>query len=243
MTIRLSTGLRNKMMGLEATVHAMTLAGDATIELNITGGDDTITRDAGSWITDGFVAGDVLKVDGCTTAANDTALTGTRLKTVVALTLTFDGAILDTDEAFAAGAVICAASGGSMKDVMKIGDYTEDGTSNLEYDQHLGYLTLAKSTDYSDRGTTDWESYTTGSGAPGLSDVRLSKVYRQLGARLDGPVIARMTQQLAINQPFKVWWSQYMSASYASDGDGMVTVYWGQNLSSSGAGPANASSG
>jgi hypothetical protein len=121
MTIRLSTKLRNDMMGKEALVSAMTLAGDATIELNITGGDDTITRNAGSWITDGFVAGDILKVSGCTTGGNDTALTGTRLKTVVALTLTFDGAVLAADEAFAAGAVICAANGGSMKDVMRNG--------------------------------------------------------------------------------------------------------------------------
>jgi hypothetical protein len=121
MTIRLSTGLRNKMMGMEALVSAMTLAGDATIELNITGGDDTITRDGGSFITDGFVAGDILKVSGCTTGGNDTALTGTRIKTVAALTLTFDGAILAADEAFAAGAVICAANGGCMKDVMRNG--------------------------------------------------------------------------------------------------------------------------
>ena len=122
MTIRLSTGLRNKMMGMEALVSAIINGDDQVVELNITGGDDTITRASGSFITDGFVAGDVLKAFGCTTVANDAAITGLRPKTVAALTLTLDGAVLDTDEALpASGGVICAANGGCMKDVMRNG--------------------------------------------------------------------------------------------------------------------------
>jgi hypothetical protein len=121
MTIRLSTKLRNDMMGKEALISAITSGNDNTIELNITGGDDTITRDAGSWITDGFVAGDILKAYGCTTGANDTAITGLRPKTIAALTITLDGAVLDTDEALPVTGVICAANGGSMKDVMRNG--------------------------------------------------------------------------------------------------------------------------
>ena len=123
MAIRLSTGLRNKMMGMEALVSTIVSGNDNTVELNITGGgaDDTITRNAGSFVTDGFVAGDILKAYGCTTGANNGAITGLRPKTIAALTITLDGAVLSADEALPVTGVICAANGGALKDVMRNG--------------------------------------------------------------------------------------------------------------------------
>lgn len=123
MALRPSTGLRNKMMGLQATVHAIHIgAGDtATLVDGGEGNADSITRVAGSWITDGFIAGDVLRLEGATTGDNDTAITGTKAAAVSALTLTLDADVVDTGEAFAAGTVLCAASGGSLKDVMRNG--------------------------------------------------------------------------------------------------------------------------
>lgn len=122
MTIRLSTKLRNDMMGKEALITAIHIgAGDTATLVDGGAGADTITRAANSWITDGFVAGDILKLKGATTAANDAAVTGARVAGVAALTLTLDTGIVNTAEAFAAGTVICAANGGSMKDVMRNG--------------------------------------------------------------------------------------------------------------------------
>jgi len=150
MALRLSTGLRNLMLGGQATVTAITTGSDASIELNITGGDDTITRDAGSWITDGFVAGDIIKVTGCTTAANDTALTDLRIKTVAALTLTFDGAVINTDEALAAAGVICAAKGGCLKDIFRNGIlYIYTGSQPATADTAASGTNVVKITDSS----------------------------------------------------------------------------------------------
>lgn len=122
MALRLSTGLRNKMVGMEALISAIHIgAGDTATLVDGGAGVDTITRAANSWITDGFVAGDILKLKGATTGANDTAITGVRVAIVAALTLTLETAIVDTGEVFAAGTVLCAANGGSLKDIMRNG--------------------------------------------------------------------------------------------------------------------------
>ncbi len=62
MTIRLSTKLRNDMMGKEALITGPTIGvGDVTKFVDNGAAADSLTRTGGSWITDGFVAGDVLK--------------------------------------------------------------------------------------------------------------------------------------------------------------------------------------
>lgn len=120
MALRRSQGLLNKMAGLRASITAIT-AGVAGTPTFVIGSPSTITRASGSWITDGFVAGDQLLVFQPTTAANKTGIDGTLVATVAALTLTLDDAVVDTGEAFAAATVLCAAKGGSLKDIMQNG--------------------------------------------------------------------------------------------------------------------------
>jgi len=120
MALRLSTGLRNKLVGMEALVTAIKIGANLAI-VDGGAGADTITDSDNEFITAGFVAGDIIKLIGCTTGANDTAFTGVRVNTVAAGTLTFDTGITDTAEDFIAGTVICAANGGSLKDIMRNG--------------------------------------------------------------------------------------------------------------------------
>lgn len=122
MALRLSTGLRNQMLGLQATISAVCAgAGDTLTFVDGGAGADTITRAAGSFVTDGFVAGDKVTVSGATTAGNDTNFTGVLINTVAALTLTFDTGVVDTGEAFAAATVLAAATGGCLKDIFRNG--------------------------------------------------------------------------------------------------------------------------
>ena len=122
MALRLSTATRNMMLGLEATIEAICAGSVQTLAL-VDGGEsaDTITRAAGSFVTDGFVGGHILKLFQATTGANDTALTGARVASVAALTLTLDTGIVDTAEAFGVNTVLAAAKGGCLKDVFKNG--------------------------------------------------------------------------------------------------------------------------
>ena len=122
MALRLSTGLRDMMLGLQATISAVCAgAGDTLTIVDGGGSADTITRATGSFITDGFVAGDKVTLSGATTSANDTAFTGVLIDTVAALTLTFDTGVVDTGEVFAAATVLAAATGGCLKDIFRNG--------------------------------------------------------------------------------------------------------------------------
>ena len=111
------------MLGLQATISAVCAGAGQTLTI-VDGGEglaDTITRASGSFITDGFVAGDKLTLSGATTGANDTAITGELVNTVAALTLTIDADIVDTGEVFAAATVLAAATGGALKDIFRNG--------------------------------------------------------------------------------------------------------------------------
>lgn len=120
MSLKLSTGLRNKMLGLQATVVA-SLQGANGAFVDGGAGADTITDSGNSLITAGFAPGQVLFCKGSTTAANDTAVTGAVVQGVTAGTLTLLTGIVDTAEAFAAATIICAAEGGSLKDILRDG--------------------------------------------------------------------------------------------------------------------------
>ena len=67
------------------------------------GGSDTITRTGGSFVTDGWLIGDRLLVSSPTTLANSFLVV---ITAVVALTLTFATATVDTAENFPTGAII-----------------------------------------------------------------------------------------------------------------------------------------
>ncbi len=120
MTIKYSTGLRDKMQGLKATVKGAIIGTGLTF-VDGAGSADTITDSGNGFITAGFAPGDVLFVQGATTAGNDTALTGVVLTGVTAGTLTFATGSVDTGESGAAGTVVACAKGGSLKDIFKDG--------------------------------------------------------------------------------------------------------------------------
>jgi hypothetical protein len=120
MAIRYSTGLRDKLNGLKATVKGA-IVGDTLALVDGGASDDTITDSGNGFIDAGFAPGDVLFVQGCTTAANDSALTGVVITSVAAGTLTIPTASVNTAETFLAGTVIAVAKGGSLKDIMKDG--------------------------------------------------------------------------------------------------------------------------
>ena len=122
MTLRLSTGTRNKMLGMIAEPKALLTngVGGGTLAY-VDGGasDDTITDSASNFITAGFAPGDTIYTYGSTTAGND--MSGVVLTGVTAGTLSFATGTVDTAENFAAGTVILCCKGGSLKDVFKDG--------------------------------------------------------------------------------------------------------------------------
>lgn len=120
MSLKLSTGLRNKLLGLQATVAA-SFQGVNGAFVDGGAGADTITDSGSGLITAGFAPGQVLFCKGATTAANDTAVTGAVIQGVAAGAITLLTGIVDTAEAFAAATIICAAEGGSLKDVFRDG--------------------------------------------------------------------------------------------------------------------------
>lgn len=116
MTLRVSTAVRNQMLGLANPV--VNLMAENTIALVDGGGsDDTITDSGSGFVTAGFKVGDTLYMAG--TAAND-AVTPT-LTGVAAGTLSFATATLVSAET--AGNVMALASGkgGSLADIFQNG--------------------------------------------------------------------------------------------------------------------------
>lgn len=118
--LRLSTGLRDKLLGLQATVRA-SFQGVTGAFVDGGGGADTITDSGNGFITAGFAPGQILFCKGATIAANNTAVTGAVIQSVAAGTITLLTGIVNTAEAFAAATVIAAAEGGCLKDVFRDG--------------------------------------------------------------------------------------------------------------------------
>lgn len=122
MALKLSTGLRNKMLGMVAipkAVYSEEIGGGNMAFVDGGASEDTITDDASGFVTAGFSPGDLIYVYGSTTAAND--LVGVELTAVAAGTLTFATGSVNTAEAFAATTFIVCCKGGSLKDVFKDG--------------------------------------------------------------------------------------------------------------------------
>lgn len=120
MSLKLSTGLRNKILGLQASVAAYLIGANGALVDN-GGSADSITDAGADFITNGFAPGQKLWLKGATTGANDTAVQGVTILAVVAGTITFVTGTVNTAEAFAAGTVLIATEGGSLKDVMRDG--------------------------------------------------------------------------------------------------------------------------
>lgn len=120
MTIKYSTGLRDKLQGYKGRVKGAVIGAGLTF-VDGGGSADTITDSGTGFITQDFTPGDILFCLGATTGANDTALNGVVIAGVAAGTLTIPTGSVDTGEIGAAGTVIACAQGGSLKDTLKDG--------------------------------------------------------------------------------------------------------------------------
>ena len=117
MSLRLSTGLRDKMLGLQATVGGAIVGATLTF-VDGGGSDDTITDSGSGFLTAGFTPGDVVFVQN---SPNNDGMSGAICKGVAAGTLTFDTGVVQAGEAADADTVLAWASGGSLKDIFKDG--------------------------------------------------------------------------------------------------------------------------
>lgn len=139
--IRFSTGLRDKLNGMKGEVGGALVG--ATLALVDGGGSaDTITHSGNGFITNGFAPGQKLFLKGATTPANDAAVTGAVVQSVVAGTLTLLTGIVNTAETFAAGTMLAWAKGGSLKDIMKDGKLLIYSGSQPDPDDGPGSSTL-----------------------------------------------------------------------------------------------------
>jgi hypothetical protein len=120
--LKYSTGLRDQLNGLEATIKGAIIGAALTIVDGGTG-VDSITDSVNRFITKLFAPGDKLFVQGATTSGNDTGLTGQRILTVTEGAITVPTGTVANGEAGAAGTVVAVAKGGSLKDIMKDGKF------------------------------------------------------------------------------------------------------------------------
>ena len=125
MTLKLSTGLRNSLLGLQANpvsvMHEAYPTAAVMAYVDGAGAADTITDDQSQFITENIAPGMSLYTFGSTTAGND--LDGVALTAVAAGTLSVATASLvgDTSEGFAATTTLVVCKGGSLKDVFHDG--------------------------------------------------------------------------------------------------------------------------
>lgn len=117
LTLKLSTGLRNAMVGKEAEVIACKVGANMAL---VDGGasEDTITNSDSDFLSLGFAPDRPLYLLNCTTAANDAAVTGVKPTEVVAGTITLPTGTVNTAETLAAAAVLAQAKGGSLYDML-----------------------------------------------------------------------------------------------------------------------------
>ena len=121
MALKLSTDLRNKMLGMVGIVkaiasEAITSGAMAFVDGGL--GEDTITDSGNGFVTAGFSPGDLIYIRGATTSGNN--LSGVELTAVAAGTLTVATGTVAAED-FPATAHIVACKGGSLKDVFKDG--------------------------------------------------------------------------------------------------------------------------
>lgn len=115
MALKLSSGLREDMLGLVAAVRGA-IIGVGLAFVDGGGSNDSITDSGNGFVTAGFAPGDVLFVQGST--SNDGTCTGAVLLNVAAGTIEFaTGTVAGAGEAGLAGTVVAIARGGSLKDI------------------------------------------------------------------------------------------------------------------------------
>jgi hypothetical protein len=147
MALKLSSGLREDMLGLVAAVRGAIIGVGLTF-VDGGGGNDSITDGGSGFVAADFAPGDVLFVQGST--SNDGPCTGAVLLSVVAGTIEFATGTVNA-EAGLAGTVVAIARGGSLKDIFHDGvlriysgsqpagpDYAVSGTKLLEISESAG---------------------------------------------------------------------------------------------------------
>ena len=151
MTLRLSTGLRNSMLG------DAFLVGTSLAYSDNGASDDTITDSESRFITAGFRVGDSITTTGSTTGGND--ISDIELTGVAAGTLSFATDTLAGTEDFVAATTLTSNNGGSLKEVMANGiihiysgsqpadaDSAETGTKLVEITISSGAFTPGTAT-------------------------------------------------------------------------------------------------
>lgn len=136
MALKLSTGLRNKMLAVVPAVHETMTA--ATIAA-VTGTPDTFTDSGSGFLALGARVGDIIHVDGFTSANNNGLFT---LSVVTAGTLSISETTV-TDEAVGDTVTISVLAGGSLKDVFRDGIlriYSGSQPADADTDKGAGVL-------------------------------------------------------------------------------------------------------
>lgn len=111
MTLKFSTGLRNKIMGMKPTILLMN---ETTISFDSASKE---IRDSGNgFLTKGFAPGDMLIIDS---ANNTTDSTGIPITTVTSGTMVTTSTLVD--ESAGSAIALAAAHGGSLRDILKDG--------------------------------------------------------------------------------------------------------------------------
>lgn len=118
MSLRLSTGLRNALVGNAALPHAA-LAGATGAFVDGAGGNDSITDSGNSLVTKGFEIGDWIQTFAPTTDPGN--VFSAKLLAVAAGAMEFVTGTVGAVEAFAALTMVIAAKGGSLQDLFKHG--------------------------------------------------------------------------------------------------------------------------
>jgi hypothetical protein len=117
MALKFSTGLRDKINGLQAEIVGA-IIGVSLDFVDGGGSDDSITDSGNGFVTAGFVPGQKIFVQGST--SND-AISGARITTVAAGTIGLPTGTVLVAEVGLAGTVVAIAEGGSLKDIFRDG--------------------------------------------------------------------------------------------------------------------------
>lgn len=113
MSLQLSTGLVNRMMGFQARPKAIAIGTNLSyVDGGV--GADSITDAGNLLVSDGFEPGRLIYTYGSTTAANN--LSAVVLLSVAAGSMTFATGTVNTPEAFTSGTVVVCCDGGSVRD-------------------------------------------------------------------------------------------------------------------------------
>ena len=118
MSLKLSTGLRNKLLGMQPAIKGYK-AGATLAYADNGASPDSITDSGNGLVTSGFAPGDIIYTRGPTTAGNQ--LEGVTLLSVAAGAMTFVTGSLAQSEAFPAAGTVMSFKGGSLKDVLHDG--------------------------------------------------------------------------------------------------------------------------